>query len=256
MKSTGNTILVTGGGSGIGRAYAEAFLKLGNRVIIAGRRKQILDEVVAANPGMESAVLDVEDGASIKPSAEALVKRFPKLNAVLHSAGIMRPENLLSGDDLATAEATISTNLLGTIRLTTALLPEILKQPDGAVLTISSGLAFTPLHLTPTYCATKAAIHSFSQSLRYQLRNSKVSVIEIIPPYVQTALMGQAQAEDPRAMPLADFISETMNIIQTQPDVAEVIVEKVKFLRFAEQGGPEKYNAFFKSFNEAMMAPH
>ena len=256
MKSTGNTILVTGGGSGIGRAYAEAFLKLGNRVIIVGRRKQVLDEVVAANPGMESAVLDVEDGASIKPSAEALVKRFPKLNVVLHSAGIMRPENLLSGDDLATAEATISTNLLGTIRLTTALLPEILKQPDGAVLTISSGLAFTPLHLTPTYCATKAAIHSFSQSLRYQLRNTKVSVIEIIPPYVQTALMGQGQAEDPRAMPLADFISETMNIIQTQPDVAEVIVEKVKFLRFAEQGGPEKYNAFFKSFNEAMMAPH
>jgi uncharacterized oxidoreductase len=256
MKSTGNTILVTGGGSGIGRAYAEAFLKLGNRVIIAGRRKQVLDEVVAANPGMESAVLDVEDGASIKPSAEALVKRFPKLNVVLHSAGIMRPENLLSGDDLATAEATISTNLLGTIRLTTALLPEILKQPDGAVLTISSGLAFTPLHLTPTYCATKAAIHSFSQSLRYQLRNSKVSVIEIIPPYLQTALMGQAQAKDPRAMPLADFISETMNIIQTQPDVAELIVEKVKFLRFAEQGGPEKYNALFKSFNEAMMAPH
>ncbi|HTA86088.1 MAG TPA: SDR family oxidoreductase [Silvibacterium sp.] len=256
MKSTGNTILVTGGGSGIGRAYAEAFLKLGNRVIIAGRRKQVLDEVVAANPGMESAVLDVEDGASIKPSAEALVKRFPKLNVVFHSAGIMRPENLLSGDDLATAEATISTNLLGTIRLTTALLPEILKQPDGAVLTISSGLAFTPLHLTPTYCATKAAIHSFSQSLRYQLRNSKVSVIEIIPPYLQTALMGQAQAKDPRAMPLADFISETMSIIQTQPDVAEVIVEKAKFLRFAEQDGPEKYNAFFKSFNEAMMAPH
>ena len=168
----------------------------------------------------------------------------------------MRPENLLSGDDLATAEATISTNLLGAIRLTTALLPNILKQPDGAVLTISSGLAFTPLHLTPTYCATKAAIHSFSQSLRYQLRNTKVSVVEIIPGYVQTGLMGQAQAEDPRAMPLADFISETMNIIQTQPDVAEVIVEKVKFLRFAEQGGPEKYNAFFKSFNEAMMAPH
>jgi uncharacterized oxidoreductase len=256
MKSTGNTILITGGGSGIGRAYAEAFLKLGNRVIIAGRRKQVLDEVVAANRGMESAVLDVEDGASIKPSAAALVKRFPKLNVVLHSAGIMRPENLLSGDDLATAEATISTNLLGAIRLTTALLPEILKQPDGAVLTISSGLAFTPLHLTPTYCATKAAIHSFSQSLRYQLRNSKVSVIEIIPPYLQTALMGQAQAKDPRAMPLCDFISETMNIIQTQPDVAEVIVEKVKILRFAEQGGPEKYNAFFKSFNEAMMAPH
>ena len=256
MKSTGNTILVTGGGSGIGRAYAEAFQKLGNKVIIAGRRKQILDEVIAANPGMEAAVLDVEDGASIKPTAEALLKRFPKLNVVLHSAGIMRPENLLSGDDLATAEATISTNLLGAIRLTTALLPIILKQPDGAVLTISSGLAFTPLHLTPTYCATKAAIHSFSQSLRYQLRNTKVSVVEIIPGYVQTGLMGQAQAEDPRAMPLADFISETMNIIQTQRDVAEVIVEKVKFLRFAEQGGPEKYNAFFKSFNEAMMAPH
>jgi uncharacterized oxidoreductase len=132
----------------------------------------------------------------------------------------------------------------------------LLKQPDGAILTITSGLAFLPMAITPTYCATKAAIHSYSQSLRYQLSSTKLQVIEIIPPYVRTGLMGAGQAADERAMRLDDFINETMAIIKSQDGVAETIVERVKALRFAEQNGPEKYSAFFKQFNEAMMAPH
>jgi len=191
MNTTGNTILITGGGSGIGRGLAEAFHKLGNHVIIAGRRKQVLDETVTANPGMSSAVLDIENAASIRAFAAKLIADFPALNAVIHNAGIMRPENLLAQpEDLADAEAIITTNLLGPIRLTAALLPHLQKQPHAAILTVTSGLAFIPLAMTPTYNATKAAIHSYTQSLRYQLKSTKVQVIELIPPYVQTELMG------------------------------------------------------------------
>ena len=257
MKTHGNTILITGGGSGIGHAFAEAFHKLGNQVIVAGRRKQPLDEAATANPGLETAVLDIENPAAIKSFAADITKRFPKLNVVLHSAGIMRAENLLGeGADPVTVESTIATNLLGPMRLNAALLQHLLKQPDGAILTITSGLAFLPMAITPTYCATKAAIHSYSQSLRYQLRSTQLQVIEIIPPYVRTGLMGAGQAADERAMPLDDFINETMAIIKSEDGVAETIVERVKPLRFAEQNGPEKYSAFFKQFNEAMMAPH
>jgi uncharacterized oxidoreductase len=253
MKTTGNTILITGGGSGIGRGLAEAFHKLGNKVIIAGRRKQVLDETVAANPGMASAVLNIEDAADIRFFAEKLIADFPALNAVIHNAGIMRPEDLLTqSPEVPDAEAMITTNLLGPIRLTAALLPHLQKQPHAAILTVSSGLAFIPMALTPTYCATKAAIHSWSQSLRYQLRSTSVEVLELVPPYVQTELMGSAQASDPRAMPLADYLAETLELLKTQPNATEILVERVKPLRFSEQNGAEKYAAFFKQFNDAM----
>jgi uncharacterized oxidoreductase len=257
MKTTGNTILITGGGSGIGRALAEAFHKLGNKVIIAGRRKSALDETTAANPGMASAVLNIEDAASIRSFATQLATEHPTLNVVIHNAGIMRAENFLADPyDIADAESIITTNLLGPIRLTAALLPQLKKQPNATIVTESSGLAFIPLALTPTYCATKAAIHSWSQSLRYQLKSTNIEVLEIAPPYVQTELMGSAQAADPRAMPLKDFIDEVMNLMKTQPNATEILVERVKPLRFAEQNGPEKYEAFFKQFNDAVMAPH
>jgi uncharacterized oxidoreductase len=257
MNISGNTVLITGGGSGIGRALAEAFQAQGNQVIIAGRRQQVLEETVAANPGMKSIALDIEAPESIRSFGERVVKEDPALNVVIHNAGIMRPENLLDpAEALVTAEATVTTNLLGPIRLNASLLPHLLKQPKATIMTVSSGLGFIPLALTPTYCATKAAIHSYSQSLRYQLKDTSVEVIELAPPYVQTELMGSAQASDPRAMPLREFIDEVMNILKTQPDVQEVLVERVKPLRFAELNGVEKYAAFFKSFNDAAPAPH
>jgi uncharacterized oxidoreductase len=249
---TGNTILITGGGSGIGGALAEAFHALGNQVVIAGRRKQVLDQTAGANPGMQSVVLDIENGAAIPHFAAQLAKDYPHLNAVIHCAGIMRPENL-KGGGLADAEAIITTNLLGPIRLTAALLPLLLAQPRATVITISSGLAFVPMAITPTYCATKAAIHSYTQSLRFQLRDTAVQVVELIPPYVQTELMGAGQAADPRAMPLPEYIAETMNLLKTSPEATEICVERVKPLRFAERNG--NYDAFFKNFNNAMIAP-
>ncbi|WP_263143615.1 SDR family oxidoreductase [Pseudomonas sp. RIT-PI-AD] len=250
MQTTGNTLLVTGGGSGIGRALAEAFLALGNEVIIAGRRESVLKEVVEANPGLHYAVLDTCDPASTQRVAEQLIARYPKLNAVIHCAGIMRGESLRAG--ATELEATVATNLLGPIRLDGLLLPHFLKQPHAAIVTVSSGLAFVPLALTPSYCAIKAAVHSYSQSLRYQLKDTAVNVHELVPPYVQTELMGERQANDPHAMPLKAFIDEVMGILQRSPDADEILVERVKPLRFAEVNGG--YAQFFQTFNDQMAA--
>jgi uncharacterized oxidoreductase len=246
MNMTGNTILITGGGSGIGRALAEAFHAKGNQVIIAGRRKELLQEVTAANPGMKSAVLDIENADSIQSFAEALQRDFPALNVVIQNAGIMKSESLQDGT-LESAEATLAINLLGPIRLNAALLPFLMAQPQATIVTVSSGLAFVPLAVTPTYCATKAAIHSYTQSLRYQLRDTSVQVIELIPPYVQTELMGPHQATDPHAMPLKDYITETISILETSPDATEILVERVKRQRFAEATG--SYEAVFNQTN-------
>jgi len=253
MKTKDNTILITGGGSGIGRGLAEAFHRLGNRVIIAGRGKKTLDETTAANSGMKSLALDVSDPKSIQSFAAQITKDYPSLNVLINMAGIMQPENLLEKpDDLSTAEKTITTNLLGPIRLTAALLPLLRKQPHATIMNVSSGLAFVPLAFTPTYCATKAAIHSYTQSLRYQLKATNVEVIELIPPYVQTTLMGDQQANDPNAMPLHEFIAEVMSILQSEPDAKEICVKRVYPLRFAAEGGQEKYEDFFQKFNATM----
>lgn len=249
MQSSGNTILITGGGSGIGRGLAEALQASGNQVIIAGRRQSALDATTKANPGMQSITLDVENAQSIERFAAEVIQRFPKLNVLINNAGIMRAENLKADPvSLADAEAIVTTNLLGPIRLTGALLPHLKKQPHATVINVSSGLAFVPLALTPTYNATKAAIHSYTQSLRYQLRSTSVEVLEIIPPYVQTDLMNGA--EDPRAMPLKEFIAETMSILRQQPTPAEICVERVKHLRNAEREG--RYDATFNGLNAAM----
>lgn len=248
MQMQGNTVLITGGGSGIGRALAEAFHALGNQVIIAGRRKALLDEVVAANPGMRAEVLDIESADAIKHFAEHLITNVPTLNAVIHNAGIMRDEPVQAADALETAEATIATNLLGPIRLNTALLPHLLAQPQATILTVTSGIAFVPKAGNPTYGATKAAIHSYTQALRYQLQESNVQVIELIPPFVQTELQGPAQATNPNALPLSDYITETMHILSTTSDVTEVIIERVKPQRYAEARG--EYDTFFKMFND------
>ncbi|MCU4180730.1 SDR family oxidoreductase [Bosea sp. BH3] len=235
MNISGNTILITGGGSGIGRALAEALHARGNKVIVAGRRERALDAVTEANPGMESMLLDIQDATDIARFARQAVERFPKLNVVIQNAGIMKPEKVVTGDT-AIAEETIATNLLGPIRLTAALLPHFLRQPHAAILTVSSGLAFVPLAATPTYSATKAAIHSWSASLREQLKETSVEVIEIAPPYVQTELLGPHQAVDPAAMPLADFIAEVISILESG-ETEEVIVGRCKPLRFAEASG-------------------
>jgi uncharacterized oxidoreductase len=202
---------------------------------------------------MKSLTLDIENPTAIRAFAAKVAAEFPALNVLMNNAGIMRPENLLAQqDDLADAEATVATNLLGPIRLTAALLPLLQKQPHSTIVNVSSGLAFVPLALTPTYCATKAAIHSYTQSLRHQLRGTHIEVLELVPPYVATHLMDGA--DDPRAMPLDKFIAEAMEILKTQPTPAEICVETVKPLRFAVESG--LYSAVFAGLNAARPDGH
>ena len=255
MKTTGNTILITGGGTGIGRGLAEAFHARGNRVIISGRRQKALDATTVDNPGMQSLTVDMADPASIRSFADKLAGDYPALNVLINNAGMMHVENLLTpSTDSAEAKAHVVTNLLGPIRLTAALLPLLLKQEHAAVMMVSSVLGFVPWAATPTYCATKAAIHSYAQSLRYQLKDTVVEVLELIPPYVATTLMGEQMARDPLAMPADEFIAEVMDILQTQPNATEVCVGRAQSLRHAADGGRDKYEQAFGGLNAAWKA--
>ena len=250
MKMTGNIILITGGTSGIGRALAVEFHKLGNQVIVAGRRKELLDSVVAENPGMKSLMLDVRDTATLKNFVTQIASQFPKLNGLFNVAGIAQLENLnISPFDLNVAEATVETNLMAPIRLTAALLPLLKSQPESTIMNVTSGLAFLPLAIAPTYCATKAALHSYTESLRYQLKDSPVQVLELIPPYVATELMGEHQTRDPHAMPLGEYIAEVMEILKTRPQAQEICVKRVNSLRLAAEQGQEKYQRQFIELN-------
>jgi uncharacterized oxidoreductase len=254
MNLTNNTILITGGGSGIGRGLAEAFHALGNKVIIAGRRQSALEKTTDANPGMASVTLDINDPAAIRAFAAEVTELHPTLNVLINNAGIARLEDIkVRPENVADAEAIISTNILGPIRLTAALLPHLLKQSRATIINVSSGLAFVPLPSGPTYSASKAFLHSYTESLRFQLKETPIQVLEIIPPYVQTELGGPSQAVDPHAMPLKDFIAETMQILKSQPQAVENCVEKVKALRLAEATGT--YDKVFERLGQMVPEP-
>jgi uncharacterized oxidoreductase len=245
MKLTTNTVLITGGGSGIGRALAEDLHKRGNKVIIAGRRKDRLAKTIEANPGMESIELDVASRESIQGATTSLIVNHPKLNVVINCAGIMQIDNAASAIDDELIASTINTNLVGVIRLTGALIEHLRKKESATVMIVSSVLGFTPMAMTAVYSATKAALHSYAQSLRFKLRNTSVRVIEVIPPWVRTELLNST--EEPRAMPLDEFISGTMRALAT--DVDEIMVPRAEFLR--GQSGPNEA-AFVRSFNEEL----
>jgi uncharacterized oxidoreductase len=235
MKMTGNTILITGGGSGIGRDLARRFRALGNTVIVAGRRKEALEETTAGGDRMHAMILDIEDPEAITAFAERVVAEHPALNVLINNAGIMRRENLTRTRDLRDAEETIATNLLGPVRLTNALIEHLAGRPNAAIVNVSSGLAFVPLSGTPTYSATKAAIHSYTVSLREQLKG-RVEVIELAPPAVQTELT-PGQSTRGEYMPLVAFIDEVMTLFGQESTPREILVEQVGFLRWAERDG-------------------
>jgi len=227
MKLTGNTIFITGGGSGIGRALAEALHKRGNKVIVGGRRRANLEEVVAANPGMDAVEIDMTDPVSIDQTARQLIARHPALNVLINNAGIMQPDDAAGRIDDGLLVSTITTNLVGPIRLTSALIEHLKTRDDAVVAYTSSVLAFVPLALTAVYSATKAAVHSYVMSQRFTLREHNVRVLEIAPPWVRTDLMNSREAE--QAMPLDVFIDQTMAVLGS--DVDEVLVEEAKFFR-------------------------
>lgn len=235
MKTQGNTILITGGGSGIGAALAHRFHDAGNTVIVAGRGREALEAACEGRANMYAMTLDVERAESVEAFAARLLAAHPALNVLINNAGVMRFEALDTRRDLADAEATITTNLLGPIRLTNALVDHLVATSDSAIVNVTSGLAFVPLVTTPTYNATKAAMHSYTVSLRAVL-DGKVEVIELAPPAVQTELT-PGQSQRPGYQPLDDFADEVMALFGEVPTPKEVLVERVKFLRDAEREG-------------------
>lgn len=245
MKLTGNTIFITGGGSGIGRALAEALHQRGNKVIISGRRKGHLEKVVKANPGIEFIELDITDPASIDAAAKKVVTEYPELNVLINNAGIMEVDQAAGTLDDKQLVATVATNLLGPIRLTSALIDQ-LKKRRGIVIYNTSVLAFVPLALTAVYSATKAALHSYVLSQRFLLRDNGVRVLEVAPPWVRTELMNSQEAE--QAMPLDQFIAETLQVLET--DAEEILVEAAKPLR--ANPGPQEH-ALVNSFNQQLV---
>lgn len=235
MKTTGNTILVTGGGSGIGRELARCWHDLGNTVIVAGRSEGTLAETAEGHANIHAMTFDVSDPADIERFARDMIARFPALNVLVNNAGVMRYEDVTARRDLADAEATVVTNLLGPIRLTDALIDHLKKQGGAAIVNVSSGLAFVPMPRAATYSATKAALHSYTISLRAKLAGA-VEVIEIAPPAVQTELTpGQSMREG--YLPLGTFVDQVMAQFEGGNPPAEVCVPNTLILRNAEIEG-------------------
>ncbi|WP_214104536.1 SDR family oxidoreductase [Acrocarpospora catenulata] len=237
MEISGNTVFIPGATSGIGLALALALRDKGNTVIVGGRRAELLERIAAEHPGVDTVRIDTTDPASIAAAANEVLARHPNLNVLVTMAGIMRVEDWRKPESfLASAESVITTNLLGPIRLIAAFIQHLTEQPDATIVTVSSGLAFAPLKVTPSYNASKAAIHMLSESIRLQLADTSVRVVELEPPSVRTALLpGQEDSEF--AMPLEEFVAEVVALLEAQPDAREIQVERVKFLRYGEARG-------------------
>jgi uncharacterized oxidoreductase len=235
MNITGNTIFIPGATSGIGLALALRLQAKGNTVIVGGRRTGLLDQL-AAEHRLGTVHIDTADSASISSAVRDVLDRYPDLNVLVAMAGIMRVEDWRTAGFLADAEEAVTTNLLGPIRLIAALTEHLQTRPGAAIVTVSSGLAHIPLRITPSYNATKAAIHMLSETLRLQLQGTGVQVIELVPPPVRTALMPGHETSE-FAMPLDAFTDETMALLEADPQAREVLVERVNFHRFAEVRG-------------------
>jgi len=237
MRITGNTIFIPGSTSGIGLALALRLQAKGNTVIVGGRRTELLEQIAAQHPGIHTVQIDTADAASVRSAADEVLARHPNLNVVITMAGVMKIEDWHHPDTfLESAESTITTNVLGPIRLIAAFIEHLQKQPAATIITVSSGLAFAPLRVTPSYNASKAAIHMLTESVRLQLADAGVEFKELEPPSVQTDLV-PGQRHNDAAMPLDDFLDEVMQLLEDEPDGKEIQVERVKFLRYGEARG-------------------
>lgn len=235
MRLSGNTILITGGTSGIGFELAAQFLNLGNVVIVTGRDRRKIEEAQQELPGIHVLQSDVSDPKAISLLCDAVITEFPELNMLFNNAGIMRKINLLGNEDsggLEDVSREIETNLIGPIRMVKQFLPHLLRQPAAVIVNVSSGLAFVPLPVAPIYSAAKAGLHSFTQSLRVQLRNTRVKVVELAPPMTQTPLfskdMHAGDVQGIRMMDVGEMVRRTIkelknNQLEIRPGMSNVL---------------------------------
>jgi uncharacterized oxidoreductase len=242
MKTRGNTILITGGATGIGFALAEAFAKAGNTVIICGRRENRLKEACARLPGIETLVCDVSKKRDRESLFRWVKNNYPALNVLVNNAGVQKMVDLTKGArDLLEGENEIATNLVAPIHLTALFIPLLSRQKEAAIINVSSGLGFVPIAAMPVYCATKAGVHLFTVSLRHQLKGTPVKVFEIVPPMVDTEL-GRDTTEEPesgyRGIPPAQVATETMRALRR--DEFEILVGEAKDLLSRSRSEPEK----------------
>ncbi|MER7490658.1 SDR family NAD(P)-dependent oxidoreductase [Streptomyces sp. NPDC126497] len=249
MNISGNTVFIPGSTSGIGLALALELKARGNTVVVGGRRTELLERIAAEHPGIDTVRIDTADAASITSAAKQVLDRHPDLNVLITMAGVMHVEDWHDpASFLTTAESTITTNVLGPIRLVAAFVEHLQAQPDATLMTVSSGLAFTPLKATPSYNASKAAIHMLSESVRLQLADTSVKVVELEPPSVRTALL-PGQEDNEHAMPLDEFVTEVVGLLESRPDAKEIQVERVKYLRHSEARGD--YDQVVEALNSA-----
>jgi uncharacterized oxidoreductase len=247
MNISGNTIFIPGATSGIGLALALRLQAAGNTVIVGGRRTDVLERL-AAEHDFATVTIDTTDPVSVFEARERVLDQHPELNVLITMAGVMAGENVRSAGFLDEAERIVDTNINGPLRLVAAFIEHLQTRPDSTLMTVSSGLAFTPLAFTPTYNGTKAFIHQYSETIRLQLAETSVRVIELVPPAVQTELM-PGNSENEHFLPLDAFADEVMVLLETQPDATEILVEAVKFLRFSEAEG--RYDATLAAINSA-----
>lgn len=241
MKTTGNTILITGGATGIGLALTEVLLNAGNEVTICGRREQKLIEAKNKLPKVHIRTCNMANPEDRKSLLEWTVMNFPQTNILVNNAGIQREIDFKRGaEDLESGEDEIEINLRAPIHLSALFIPHLLKRNEAAIINISSGLGFAPLAFMPVYCATKAALHSFSRSLRHQLKETSVKVFEIIPPTVDTELDRGARSrrgQQDRGISADEVAQAALDALSR--DEFELAVGRAQFLRVESRKDPE-----------------
>jgi short-subunit dehydrogenase involved in D-alanine esterification of teichoic acids len=247
MDITRNTIFIPGATSGIGLALALRLQAAGNTVIVGGRRTEVLERL-ATQHGLSTVAIDTTDPASVLAARDQVLAQHGELNVLVAMAGVMSVEDVRGADFLSTAERIVDTNINGPLRLVAAFIDHLQTRPDATLMTVSSGLAFTPLALTPSYNGSKAFIHQFSESIRLQLAGTTVRVVELVPPAVQTELLPGGSVNE-HYLPLDAFADEVMALLESQPDATEILVEAVKFLRFSEAEG--RYDATIAALHAA-----
>jgi len=241
MNLTNNTVLITGGTSGIGLELAKRLSKLGNTIIVTGRDANKLQRAKAEVPHLHTIQSDVSNIAEIDSLFVRVIREFPQMNILINNAGIMRTINL-HDTKVSPAELIreIETNLCGPIQMTSKFLPHLKTKATAAVVNVSSGLAFVPLPTSPIYCATKAAIHSFTQSLRVQLKNTKIKVFELAPPATKTELLDNSNPEDMKGvaiMRVEDMVAAAIKGLQS--DQLEIRPGQANQLKFMSRLAPE-----------------